>query len=148
MTEIRRRNPSLWLTLIVVVTLLGLGSRHFANRLPWLVAAFAGDTLWATVAFLGIGLVIPRVSTWRVAALALAFSIAIELSQLYHAPWIDSIRRTTVGGLILGNGFVLSDLACYAVGVGLGILIEWFGLRDRQEPETRVNESSVCESMG
>ena len=43
-------------------------------------------------------------------------SIAVELSQLYHAPWIDSIRQTTLGGLILGFGFLWSDLACYAVG--------------------------------
>ena len=54
----------------------------------------------------------------------MAFSVAIEISQLYHAPWIDSIRRTTLGGLILGFGFLWSDLACYAVGVGLGVIIE------------------------
>jgi hypothetical protein len=51
-------------------------------------------------------------------------SIAVELSQLNHAPWIESIRQTTVGGLILGFGFLWSDLACYAVGVGLGVLGE------------------------
>jgi hypothetical protein len=43
---------------------------------------------------------------------------------LYHAPWIDSIRGTTLGGLILGYGYLWSDLACYAVGVGLGALME------------------------
>ena len=49
------------------------------------------------------------------------------MSQLYHAPWIDSIRHTTLGGLILGYGFLWSDLACYAVGVGLGVVIEIIG---------------------
>ena len=68
----------------------------------------------------GIGLVLPRASTWTVALLAMAFSVLIEVSQLYHAPWIDSIRRTTLGGLVLGFGFLWSDLACYAAGVGLG----------------------------
>ena len=29
-----------------------------------------------------------------------------------------------MGGLILGFGFLWSDLACYALGVGLGVLIE------------------------
>ena len=56
--------------------------------------------------------------------------------QLYHAPWIDSIRRTTLGGLVLGFDFVWSDLACYAVGVGLGILIERAVLHDRSAPGT------------
>ena len=54
----------------------------------------------------------------------MSFSVAIELGQLYHAPWIDSIRQTTLGGLILGFGFLWSDLACYAVGVGLGVMID------------------------
>ena len=88
------------------------------------MAAYAGDTLWALAAFLGIGLVRPRASTWRAAAVAMSFSVMIEVSQLYHAPWIDSVRGTTLGGLILGYGFLWSDLVCYAVGVGLGIVIE------------------------
>jgi hypothetical protein len=56
--------------------------------------------------------------------LAISLSVLIELSQFYHAPWIDSIRQNTLGGLILGFDFVWSDLACYAVGVGLGVLFE------------------------
>ena len=92
------------------------------------MAAYAGDTLWATAAFLGIGLLLPRASTWRVALLAMSLSVLVEVGQLYHAPWIDSIRSTTLGGLVLGFDFVWSDLACYAVGVGLGILIERIGL--------------------
>jgi len=87
-------------------------------------AAYAGDTLWALAEFLGIGLVMPRAPTRTIACLAMSFSLAIEISQLYHAPWIDSIRQTTLGGLILGFGFLWSDLACYAVGVGLGVIIE------------------------
>ena len=51
----------------------------------------------------------------------------VEVSQLYKAPWIDSIRRTTLGGLVLGYDFVWSDLACYAVGVGLGVAVERIG---------------------
>jgi len=92
--------------------------------LPELIAAYAGDTLWALAAFLGIGVLLPRASTVRVAQLAMAFSVVIEISQLYHAPWIDSIRHTTLGGLFLGFGFVWSDLACYAAGIGLGVCIE------------------------
>jgi hypothetical protein len=59
-----------------------------------------------------------RVGVW------LPFSVAVEISQLYHAPWIDSIRQSTIGGLILGFGFLWSDLACYALGVGLGVMID------------------------
>ena len=95
--------------------------------MPGFIAAYAGDTLWALAAFLGFGVLLPRASTRTIAILAMAFSVAIELSQLYHAPWIDSIRQTTLGGLILGFGFLWSDLACYAVGVVLGVLVDVIG---------------------
>ena len=131
----RRRPPSLWTGLIALVVILGLGSRRFGPHLPGFVAAYAGDTLWALAVFLGFGLLFPRASTRRVALLAISSSVLIEFSQLYKAPWIDSLRRTTLGGLLLGFDFVWSDLACYAVGVGLGLLIE-LGCRVRTHSGT------------
>ena len=126
-----RRPRIVWLALIVVVVFLGLGSRRFGHLLPGVVSTYAGDILWATAAFLGFGLALPRASTWAVALLAISTSVMVEVSQLYKAPWIDSIRRTTLGGLLLGFDFVWSDLACYTVGVGLGILIELATLHAR-----------------
>ena len=64
------RSPWLCLGLITVAVVLGIGSRRFGQFLPAFVAAYAGDTLWALAAFAGIALVLPRASTWRVAALA------------------------------------------------------------------------------
>ncbi len=127
-----RRSPLVQIILIALACDLGIGSRRYSRALPTFIAAYAGDTLWALAAFLGIGLILPRALTWTVACLAMAFSVAIETSQLYHAPWIDSIRQTTLGGLILGFGFLWSDLACYAVGVGLGVMID-IGLRALKE---------------
>jgi hypothetical protein len=124
MMAIRRRNPLVQISLIALASILGVGSRRYAHALPGFIATYAGDTLWALAAFAGIGFLLPRASMRTVALLAMAFSIAIELSQLYHAPWIDSIRQTTLGGLILGFGFLWSDLACYAAGVGLGVILE------------------------
>jgi hypothetical protein len=126
----RRRPPLLWLALIALAAGLGIGSRRFSSYLPGFVAAYAGDTLWATTAFLGVGLLLPRASTKWVAALAMSVSVAVEVSQLYHAPWIDAVRRTNLGGRALGYGFVWSDLACYAVGVGLGMLVERIALHE------------------
>jgi hypothetical protein len=81
-------------------------------------------TTWGGLV-LGFDLALPRASSWTIGLLAMAFSVSIEVSQLYHAPWIDSIRHTTLGGLILGYGFLWGDLACYAMGVGLGVVIEY-----------------------
>src|SRR5271157_1965115 len=123
----RRRHPLVQIILIALACLLGIGSRRYAHALPGFIATYAGDTLWALAAFFGFGVLLPKTSTQTIAILAMAFSVAIEFSQLYHAPWIDSIRQTTLGGLILGFGFLWSDLICYAVGVGLGLAIENIG---------------------
>jgi hypothetical protein len=110
--------------MVAIAVILGIGSRHFRRILPAFVAAYAGDTFWALAAFAAIALIVPRASTWRVAALAFLFAVLIEVSQLYHAPWIDVIRDTTLGALVLGHGFLWSDLVCYAVGVGAGALVD------------------------
>jgi len=53
--------------------------------------------------------------------ISLVLAFAVEVSQLYHAPWIDGIRSTTLGGLVLGFGFLWSDLVCYLVGIAAGV---------------------------
>jgi hypothetical protein len=116
-----------WVGLLAVAATLGLGSRRFAGYLPGPVVAYTGDTMWALAVFLGLGLVFATLSTWRLAALTVLISTSVELSQLYHAPWIDMIRATTIGHLALGSGFDPKDLACYAAGVGIGVLIETVG---------------------
>jgi hypothetical protein len=109
---------------LVLVVAAGLASRRFGHTLPAIVATYAGDTLWASMVFVGLGVLFTRWSTGRVAAAALAFSCLDEISQLYHAPWIDAIRATTPGALVLGYGFLWSDLACYTVGVALAAAVE------------------------
>jgi hypothetical protein len=60
--------------------------------------------------------------------LAIGLCFLIEISQLYHAPFIDSIRQTRLGGLVLGFGFLWSDLVAYAVGGLVGLVLETFQL--------------------
>ena len=118
------RSRITYLITVIVVVILGLFSRQYSQLLPEFVATYAGDTLWALAAFLGIGMLFPRWSTARVVVTTLLFAFSIELSQLYHAQWIDQIRHTRLGGLILGYGFLWSDLPCYGVGVAVGCSLE------------------------
>ena len=119
-----KRNRLLYLLGCGILIVLGLSSRRFARSLPNFIATYAGDTLWALVIFTGFGFLFTRWPTRRVFIVALLFCYAVETSQLYHAPWIDTIRDTRLGGLMLGYGFLWSDIACYIVGVSLGGLLE------------------------
>jgi hypothetical protein len=109
---------------LVAIVAAGLASRRFGQLLPSFVAAYAGDTLWASMVFVGLGLLFTRARTRTLAIAALAIAAADEVSQLYHAPWIDAIRATRPGALVLGYGFLWSDLACYTVGVLVAAAVE------------------------
>jgi hypothetical protein len=106
------------------IVVLGLASRQYAASLPAFIAEYAGDVLWALMVFAIVGFLAPRWPTLRVAAVALAVAYLVEASQLYQAPWIESLRGTRVGGLVLGYGFLWSDLVCYAAGVTFGVVLE------------------------
>jgi hypothetical protein len=116
---------------VAVTIAAGLGSRAVASALPWWLAKNAGDALYATMVFFGIGCVAPRMRTTTAAASALGFCAAIEGSQAYHAPWLDAVRDTRAGHLVLGQGFHAFDLVCYAIGVALGVALELAALRRR-----------------
>jgi hypothetical protein len=121
---VKRRSLITQACAAAAVIALGLASRRFPWLFPAALGKYPGDALWALAAFVVLGMVLPRASTWRVAALALATAFAVELGQLYHAPWIDAVRATTVGQLVLGSTFHAPDLVAYAVGVGIGMLAE------------------------
>jgi hypothetical protein len=125
MTQPARRPLHYALALALVIA-AGLASRSsVAVDLPAFVKTYAGDTLWALALFLFLGLLFPKQRTTAVALLAVAVAFGVEFSQLYHAPWIDHLRATRLGGLLLGFGFLWSDLLCYSTGILLGVAGEW-----------------------
>ncbi len=115
------RSRALLLPLMVLVVALGLGSRSAvaAVYLPRFLRAYAGDTLWAALVYLCLLFVLPRLPMRQAAAWTLGISVLVELSQLLHIPWLDALRAHRFGALLLGRGFVASDLVCYAAGVAL-----------------------------
>jgi len=118
----RHRLLSAALALIVMGT--GLAWRLPALSFSPFVRKYGADALWAWLVFLLIRIVRPQASVATSAAAAFGFAVAIELSQLYHAPWIDAIRATRLGALVLGSVFNWPDIPAYALGVVVGVLIE------------------------
>ena len=118
-----RRNRILYGLLTLVVVVLGVGSRRFFGDVSF-IRTYVGDALWALMVFFGIAFFFTRMAVRAVALAAILFSVGIELSQLYHASWIDSLRATRLGGLVLGFGFLWSDILCYGVGIACGVIID------------------------
>lgn len=122
--KIKPRSRLLYVALGGVVIGLGLYSRSASSVLPPFIAAYAGDTLWALLVVFVLGWLFPQLAVGRLLLTAAAFALAIELSQLYHAPWLDHWRTQRLVRLVLGQGFLWSDLLCYAVGIAIGGLFE------------------------
>ncbi|AME05664.1 DUF2809 domain-containing protein [Bacillus siamensis] len=120
--------------LTVFIIALGLLSRTacITNLLPGMINAYLGDALWAAMIFTGFGFLFRNIRTETAAILSLSFCCLIECSQLYHAPWIDAIRSSTLGGLILGWQFVWSDIFAYTLAVCAAALLEWAVKRKRR----------------
>ena len=114
---------------VLVIIILGIGSRKFSSSLPFFIADNSGDVLWAGMVYFGLRcLFINRSLQWAFGA-SLIFSFLIEFSQLYQADWINVIRHTTLGALVLGKGFLMVDLLRYFTGITMSYLADLFALK-------------------
>jgi NO-binding membrane sensor protein with MHYT domain len=119
-----QRNRKIYLLLIPFVMGLGILSRKFSYLLPDLVNTYLGDAIWAAMIYVMMAFVFANKLSKQIAVFSLLFCYAIELSQLYQAPWINAIRSNTLGALVLGSGFLWSDLLAYAIGILSATLLE------------------------
>jgi len=117
------RRTIAYLILLAAVIPLGLGSRMVA----W-IPEQTGDALWTMALFCVLRLMLPKTDVRTVAVSSFVLSVLDELSQLIRFEWLDQIRATTIGHLLLGQGFDPLDIAAYAIGAlviwGTASLIE------------------------
>jgi hypothetical protein len=125
-----QRNRKIYLLLIPLVMGLGILSRKLSYLLPDIINTYLGDAIWAAMIYVMMAFVFSQKLPKQIAIFSLLFCYAIELSQLYQAPWINAIRNTTLGALVLGSGFLWSDLLAYALGVGMALVFELFWMNE------------------
>lgn len=115
-----------YLVVTMFIMIIGLLSRKYMNIFPKAIAPFVGDMLWAMMVYFGLRFLIPKLKLTKTLILAIIFSFSIEISQLYQADWINNIRSTTLGGLVLGHGFLFEDLISYSLGIVIGCILDYF----------------------
>ena len=97
---------------IVVLIPLGLCSR----QISWLPKE-TGDALWAMMVFCFWRIILVKSKLRTVAIVSLAHSFIVEFSQLLRWQWLVSFRNTFVGHMMLGQGFLWTDLVAYVLGI-------------------------------
>lgn len=116
------RNRIVYLILIIATILIGLISR--TSITPDFIYPYIGDFLYALMIFFIVGFIFNKGRSLQNAFISLLICYLIEISQLYQADWINAIRSYRLGALILGHGFLWSDLISYALACLTGYALE------------------------
>ena len=111
--KIKFQNLAICLSLVFI----GLLSRKYESIFPQFINLYLGDAIWAMMVYYFFRTFMFKQSLYRHALLCLMYCYFTEISQLYHADWIDAIRNTRLGGLVLGFGFLWSDMIAYTIGI-------------------------------
>ena len=112
--EKARKLRIFYLSGIAVLIALGLLSRRVK-----FVPAACGDALWAMMVYCCFRIVLIRKPMIISAVAALITSFAIEFSQMLTPDWLVKIRSTFLGHMLLGQGFLWSDLLAYTIGIAV-----------------------------
>lgn len=105
--------------IIVIIIASGLLSRKIGFLPSWI-----GDMLYATMMYFIVRFVCLQKDKVFIAACSLGICFLIEFSQLYQAGWINTLRSTLPGRLVLGQGFLWSDLPAYTLGVAIAFVTD------------------------
>lgn len=110
---------------IVFIVPLGLATKFYRGPgQAWLNDAFGGipyEIFWMLL----VALIWPQLQPKAIALLVLITTCLLEFSQLWQPTWLQAMRATLPGRLVLGNAFTWSDFPYYAIGC----LVGWMWLR-------------------
>jgi hypothetical protein len=113
---------------LAAVLLIGLLT-HFT--VGGAVGDFAGGVLYATMLYLLVALLLPRVRAILLAAAAFAINAVVEFAQLTPIP-ATLADAFPPAALVLGSTFTVIDLVSAAAGAALGLVID--PLLDSHQP--------------
>jgi hypothetical protein len=102
---------------VLCIVVAGLLWRRPELGLPPLVAKYGGSILWGAMVFVLAVTILPSAKLTVLARASAFVALGVECSQLVHFGWLDEIRRTTIGALLLGRTFSGWDVAAYWIGI-------------------------------
>ncbi len=124
-TKYYLRHRLLFLINILAIVPLGYIVR-FGHILPEFISDAGGGIAYELFWILLVLTIFPRANI-RITAISICLATcAIEFLQLYQPPWLQAIRATLPGRLVLGTTFSWSDFPPYFIGSALGLLWTYY----------------------
>lgn len=112
------------LCLVVIAAGLALRGLGLGLGLPAFVVKYGASMLWGMMVFFLVAIGASRFSAVRTALIAAAIAIGVELFRLVHFPWLDALRLTLPGALLLGRIFSVWNMVAYGCGIAAGALLD------------------------
>ncbi|MDY7019985.1 MAG: DUF2809 domain-containing protein [Cyanobacteriota bacterium] len=114
-----------WIIFAIVIALvpIGLASKFYQGPLEfWINNSFSSifyEMFWIFL----VVVIAPRVSPGWVSFWVFIITSALEFMQLWKPPFLQAIRATLMGRLLLGVSFVWTDFIYYVIGCTVGWLL-------------------------
>ncbi|MBZ5763041.1 DUF2809 domain-containing protein [Rhizobium sp. VS19-DR104.2] len=101
---------------------LGLALRRYGYDLglPFPIVKYGGSMLWGAMVYFLVAAALFKSPDRFSTGLAASIAVLVELSRLYHTPWLDAFRVTTAGALLLGRVFSVLNIAAHVCGIYAG----------------------------
>jgi hypothetical protein len=105
---------------LALITPIGFAVKFYSGpAAPWVNNSLGGlfyELFWCLVLFVFL----PRLAPLKIAALVFGGTCMLELLQLWHPPFLETIRATFIGATLLGTTFAWSDFIYYLIGCVAG----------------------------
>jgi len=111
------------LTVLALLIPLGLATQLYEGPGVVWVRAYVGALCYEIFWLFALKALLPQVGIFPLAAGIFLVTSALELLQLSHDPRLEWVRSFTLGRVLIGNTFDPWDIAYYAVGSAIGILL-------------------------
>ncbi len=116
-----RYRLALLVSMIVIIP-IGYGGRFYLSPELEGLRNWIGNLAYECFWVLFVIFFLPQISPLRAAIAVCLASFAIEVSQLWQPNWLQALRATLLGRLVLGNSFYWADFPQYVAGSFLGWL--------------------------
>lgn len=115
---------------MIILLLLGFYTKLYSGQFSSVVNNQLGGLFYVIFGVLLLSLIIPNLTKQSYAIIAFLLTTLLEVMQLWHPIFLETIRSTFIGKIILGNSFNWKDIPWYFLGAIIGYI--WLVFFDRQ----------------
>jgi hypothetical protein len=119
-----------WFLLAALVP-LGLFTRYYDGWAADFVNYSLGGVIYVTFWCLLVSLIFPGAPRGKVCGWVVVITSLLECLQLWHPPWLEQLRSSLAGQMLLGTTFVWTDFIGYLAGG----FIAWFWFYTVEQPD-------------